>query len=78
MDMMDKRRIKRLAVVLDNSDFVEVLQKAKLRCLKTLFWGDINDEEGKERSHIGCLQMEGPRCLKMSKRTYNPEVEKKP
>ena len=44
VDMMDKRRIECLAVVLDNSDFVEVLQKAKLRCLKTLFWGDINDE----------------------------------
>ena len=39
VDMMDKRRIECLAVVLDNSDFGEVLHKAKLRCLKTLFLG---------------------------------------
>lgn len=43
MDMMDKRRVDCLVLVSDDSDFVEVLKEAKLRCLKTVIVGDIND-----------------------------------
>ncbi|KAH9657191.1 C2H2-type domain-containing protein [Citrus sinensis] len=38
-----KRRIEYLVVVSDDSDFVEVLLEANLRCLKTVVVGDIND-----------------------------------
>ncbi|KAK3224815.1 hypothetical protein Dsin_004677 [Dipteronia sinensis] len=43
VDMMDKRRIDCLVLVSDDSDFVEVLREAKLRCLKTVVVGDINN-----------------------------------
>ncbi|KAJ4712858.1 Zinc finger family protein [Melia azedarach] len=43
VDMMDKRRVECLVLVSDDSDFVEVLKEAKLRCLKTVVVGDIND-----------------------------------
>ncbi|XP_031278935.1 uncharacterized protein LOC116137387 [Pistacia vera] len=43
VEMMDKRKIECLVLVSDDSDFVEVLKEAKLRCLKTVVVGDIND-----------------------------------
>ncbi|CAK9173155.1 unnamed protein product [Ilex paraguariensis] len=43
VDMMDKRSVECLVLVSDDSDFVEVLNEAKLRCLKTVVVGDNND-----------------------------------
>ncbi|CAK7342073.1 unnamed protein product [Dovyalis caffra] len=43
VDMMDKRRAECLVLVSKNSDFVPVLKEAKLRCLKTIVVGDVND-----------------------------------
>ncbi|KAL5817671.1 hypothetical protein ACOSQ3_026049 [Xanthoceras sorbifolium] len=43
VDMMDKRRVDCLVLVSDDSDFVEVLKEAKLRCLKTVVVGDMNN-----------------------------------
>ncbi|KAL9433722.1 hypothetical protein AB3S75_028540 [Citrus x aurantiifolia] len=43
VDMMDKRHVECLVIVSDDSDFVDVLQEAKYRCLKTVVVGDIND-----------------------------------
>ncbi|XP_015571651.2 uncharacterized protein LOC8272138 [Ricinus communis] len=43
VDMMDKRRAECLVLVSDDSDFVGVLKEAKLRCVKTVVVGDIND-----------------------------------
>ncbi|XP_044472095.1 uncharacterized protein LOC123200782 [Mangifera indica] len=43
VDMMDKRKIECLVLVSDDSDFVDVLKEAKLRCLRTVVVGDIND-----------------------------------
>ncbi|CAK9173159.1 unnamed protein product [Ilex paraguariensis] len=43
VDMMDKRSVECLVLVSDDSDFVEVLKVAKLRCLKTVVVGDNND-----------------------------------
>ncbi|XP_071727439.1 uncharacterized protein [Rutidosis leptorrhynchoides] len=43
VDMMDRRQMNCLILVSDDSDFVEVLEEAKLRCLKTVVVGDNND-----------------------------------
>ncbi|PIN02825.1 hypothetical protein CDL12_24660 [Handroanthus impetiginosus] len=43
VDMMDKRIIECLFLVSDDSDFVNVLKEARLRCLKTVVVGDNND-----------------------------------
>ncbi|XVE63412.1 hypothetical protein DITRI_Ditri07aG0018400 [Diplodiscus trichospermus] len=43
VDVMDKRKAKCLVLVSDDSDFVDVLKEAKLRCLKTVVVGDITD-----------------------------------
>lgn len=43
VDLMDKRRAECLVLVSDDSDFVGVLKEAKLRCLKTVVVGDVND-----------------------------------
>ena len=43
VDMMDKRRFGCLVFVSDDSDFVEVLQEATLRCVKTGVAGYMND-----------------------------------
>ncbi|GKU95467.1 hypothetical protein SLEP1_g8824 [Rubroshorea leprosula] len=43
VDVMDKRRAECLVLVSDDSDFVDVLNEAKLRCVKTVVVGDIND-----------------------------------
>lgn len=41
VDMMDKRRIECLAVVLDNSYFVEVLHKGKFEVSEDPFFGGL-------------------------------------
>lgn len=43
VDMMDRRMAECLVLVSDDSDFVEILKEARLRCLKTVVVGDIND-----------------------------------
>ncbi|XP_073301117.1 uncharacterized protein [Primulina huaijiensis] len=43
MDMMDKRKVECVILVSDDSDFVEILREARLRCLKTVVVGDITD-----------------------------------
>ncbi|KAM7490470.1 hypothetical protein LguiA_033391 [Lonicera macranthoides] len=42
-DIMDKRRVECVILVSDDKDFVEVLNEAKLRCLRTVVVGDTND-----------------------------------
>ncbi|KAL8501101.1 hypothetical protein ACS0TY_020607 [Phlomoides rotata] len=43
VDMMDRRMTECLFLVSDDSDFVGILREAKLRCLKTVVVGDINE-----------------------------------
>lgn len=43
VDMMDRRRVECMVLVSDDSDFMDVLKEAKLRCLKTVVVGDMND-----------------------------------
>ncbi|GJZ27640.1 putative zinc finger, C2H2-like, PIN domain-like protein [Tanacetum coccineum] len=43
VDMMDKRQMDCLILVSDDSDFVEVLKEAKLRCLRTVAVGDCDE-----------------------------------
>ncbi|XWS38505.1 hypothetical protein CRYUN_Cryun19dG0136900 [Craigia yunnanensis] len=43
VDVMDKRKAECLVLVSDDSDSVDVLKEAKLRCLKTVVVGDTND-----------------------------------
>ncbi|KAE8710825.1 calmodulin family protein [Hibiscus syriacus] len=43
VDVMDRREAECLVLVSDDSDFVGVLKEAKLRCLKTVVVGDVND-----------------------------------
>lgn len=43
VDMMDKRQIDCVVLVSDDSDFLGVLNEAKLRCLRTVVVGDSND-----------------------------------
>ncbi|KAM0070201.1 putative transcription factor C2H2 family [Helianthus debilis subsp. tardiflorus] len=43
VDMMDKRQMECLILVSDDSDFVEVIKEARLRCLKMVVVGDSND-----------------------------------
>ncbi|KAL3828600.1 hypothetical protein ACJIZ3_017402 [Penstemon smallii] len=43
VDMMDKRTVDCLVLVSDDSDFVEVLKEARLRCLKTVVVCDNNE-----------------------------------
>ncbi|GKV38120.1 hypothetical protein SLEP1_g46066 [Rubroshorea leprosula] len=43
VDVMDKRRAECVVLVSDDSDFVDVLNEAKLRCVKTVVVGDVND-----------------------------------
>ncbi|KAM7493352.1 hypothetical protein LguiB_027961 [Lonicera macranthoides] len=43
VDIMDKRRVECVILVSDDKDFVEVLNEAKLRCLRTVVVGDTND-----------------------------------
>ncbi|KAE9607968.1 hypothetical protein Lal_00003704 [Lupinus albus] len=45
VDMMDHRRIECLVLVSDDSDFINVIKEAKLRCLKTVVIGDTPDGE---------------------------------
>ncbi|KAK7306383.1 hypothetical protein VNO77_44320 [Canavalia gladiata] len=43
VDFMDHRQIECVVLVSDDSDFVDVIKDAKLRCLKTVVVGDIDD-----------------------------------
>lgn len=43
VDMIDRRQMECMILVSDDSDFVEVLKEARLRCLKTVVVGDNND-----------------------------------
>ncbi|KAJ4949986.1 hypothetical protein NE237_026818 [Protea cynaroides] len=43
VDMMDRKLFECLVLVSDDSDFVDVLREARLRCLKTVVVGDNND-----------------------------------
>ncbi|TKY47798.1 hypothetical protein E2542_SST29859 [Spatholobus suberectus] len=43
VDIMDHRRVECVVLVSDDSDFVDVIKEAKLRCLKTVVIGDIDD-----------------------------------
>ncbi|XP_043697063.1 uncharacterized protein LOC122647821 [Telopea speciosissima] len=43
VDMMDRKLFECLVLVSDDSDFVDVLREAKLRCLKTVVVGDNDD-----------------------------------
>ncbi|KAK9276876.1 hypothetical protein L1049_006413 [Liquidambar formosana] len=53
VDMMDKRRVECLVLVSDDSDFVDVLKEARLRCLKTVVVGDISDGALKRAADTG-------------------------
>ncbi|XP_057978098.1 uncharacterized protein LOC131164706 [Malania oleifera] len=53
VDMMDKRLIECLVLVSDDSDFVDVLKGAKLRCLKTVVVGNSNDGALKRTADAG-------------------------
>lgn len=43
VDMMDQRTVECLFLVSDDSDFVGILKEARLRCLKTVVVGDVNE-----------------------------------
>ncbi|PON92915.1 Zinc finger, C2H2 domain containing protein [Trema orientale] len=43
VEMMDRRRAECLVLVSDDSDFASVVQEAKMRCLKTVVVGNVND-----------------------------------
>ncbi|KAG4376960.1 hypothetical protein JHK82_048968 [Glycine max] len=43
VDIMDHRRVECVVLVSDDSDFVDVINEAKMRCLKTVVIGDIDD-----------------------------------
>jgi len=43
VDVMDHRRVECVVLVSDDSDFVDVIKEARLRCLKTVVIGDIDD-----------------------------------
>lgn len=43
VDMMDRRMAECLVLVSDDSDFVEILKEARMRCLKTVVVGDLTD-----------------------------------
>ena len=53
VDMMDRRRVECMVLVSDDSDFVDVLKEAKLRCLKTVVVGDVNDGALKRAADAG-------------------------
>ncbi|KAL6979690.1 hypothetical protein U1Q18_021347 [Sarracenia purpurea var. burkii] len=53
VDIMDRRRVECLVLVSDDSDFMEVLKEAKLRCLKTVVVGDSNDGALKRTADTG-------------------------
>ena len=43
VDIMDHRRVECVVLVSDDSDFVDVINEAKMRCLKTVVIGDIDE-----------------------------------
>ncbi|KAG7956835.1 hypothetical protein I3843_11G143800 [Carya illinoinensis] len=58
VDMMDGRRVECMLLVSDDSDFVDVLKEAKLRCLRTVVVGDMNDGALKRVADVGFSWME--------------------
>lgn len=52
VDMMNKKLVECLVLVSDDLDFMDVLKEARLRCLKTLVVGDINDGALKRVSDV--------------------------
>ncbi|XP_052170105.1 uncharacterized protein LOC127786627 isoform X1 [Diospyros lotus] len=53
VDMMERQQVKCLVLVSDDSDFVEFLKEARLRCLKTVVVGDNNDGALKRTADAG-------------------------
>ncbi|XP_010276780.1 PREDICTED: uncharacterized protein LOC104611439 [Nelumbo nucifera] len=53
VEMMDKRRVECLVLVSDDSDFLDVLREARLRCLKTVVVGDNNNGDLKRCADVG-------------------------
>ncbi|PQQ19918.1 hypothetical protein Pyn_18798 [Prunus yedoensis var. nudiflora] len=53
VDMMDHKRAECLMLVSDDSDFVDVVMEAKLRCLKTVVVGDFGDGALKRAADSG-------------------------
>ncbi|XP_057513977.1 uncharacterized protein LOC130795762 [Actinidia eriantha] len=53
VDMMDRRRVECLVLVSDDSDFVELLKEARLRCFKTVVVGDSSDGALKRTADAG-------------------------
>ncbi|OVA11852.1 zinc finger protein [Macleaya cordata] len=53
VEMMDRKRADCIVLVSDDSDFVDVLREAKLRCLKTVVVGDNNDGALKRCADVG-------------------------
>lgn len=53
VDVMDKRKADCLVLVSDDSDFVDILKEAKMRCLRTVVVGDINDGPLKRTADVG-------------------------
>ncbi|KAK7857396.1 uncharacterized protein LOC111999451 [Quercus suber] len=53
VDMMDRRRVECMMLVSNDSDFVDVLKKSKLRCLKKIVVGDMNDRALKRVVNAG-------------------------
>ncbi|TYK19480.1 Zinc finger family protein [Cucumis melo var. makuwa] len=53
VEIMDRRRAECLVLVSDDSDFVNVLKEAKLRCLRTVVVGDLNDGPLKRNADTG-------------------------
>lgn len=53
VEIMDRRKAECLVLVSDDSDFVNVLKEAKLRCLRTVVVGDLNDGPLKRNADTG-------------------------
>ena len=55
---MDRRRVECMVLVSDDSDFVDVLKEAKMRCLKKVVVGDVNDGALKRVADAGFSRSE--------------------
>lgn len=53
VEIMDRKRAECLVLVSDDSDFVDVLKEARLRCLRTVVVGDLNDGPLKRNADTG-------------------------
>ncbi|WJX39447.1 hypothetical protein P8452_26990 [Trifolium repens] len=90
VDMMDHRRVECVVLVSDDSDFVDVIKEAKLRCLKTVVIGDISSDGVLKRTADTAFSWEeiltgkakkeawkDRDILKRLEWTYNHDVDKK-